>query len=203
MTRRGIPAAIGVAAAVALFAPGARADVSNFVLLGGMNLSSPRTALDAGLTSYLGMALGFGFDIHIVHAVYVEADALYINRRYTDSFTLSTATVPLLIKFEDGPIMMGVGPYVATIMAASSDVGGSVTPSALGLTTTDLGVVAQFGLRMPLSRSVNLIADGRVWRAVTSTYGGISPFYWANLTGFAGVQIALKRGRGGTGPTRY
>jgi hypothetical protein len=170
--------------------------VSTFTLLGGLTLSSPRTALESTLAPYVGMTFGLGFDINVKDHFYVEPEVLYVNRRYSANYTIPTAMIPLLCRFENSFLMIGMGPYIGMLLGASSDTGAAATPGVLALPTVDYGIVVDGGLKLPLTQTIHVFGDMRVSRALNSAYDGTDAFYWGQIQGLVGIQIYIGKKRG-------
>lgn len=172
-----------------------RALATEFVLFSGLNLSSPRTALDSSLTNYTTLTGGFGFDIHVKDHAYLETDLNYVTRRFSSNFSMPTIIFPLLGRFENKYLIVGVGPYMGMILGVSSDNGETITLASIGqMSAFDFGGVFELGFKLPLTKTINVFFDGRILRALTASYTeGTDSFYWAEMQGSVGVQIKTGR----------
>lgn len=169
---------------------------SNFTLLGGLNLSSPRTAINSSIIPYTGMTFGLGFDINIKDHLYVEPELDYVNRRYSANYTMPTVMIPVLVRFENSFLMLGLGPYIGMLLGSSSDTGAASTPDVLALPTFDYGLLVDGGIKLRLTHTIWGFADARVSRALNAAYSGVDAFYWGQIQGYVGIQIVMGQRRG-------
>jgi hypothetical protein len=182
----------GLGAILALVPTPCRAE-TQFVLMGGYNLSSPRTAASESFGDFASWAFGVGLNVHLAEAAYFEPDLLYVNRRYSDTYSMPTVELPLLFKYEKKIFMAGAGPYFALITGASGDITGPIALSTLSMSSFDLGMMIEGGIRLPVTRNINAFVDARLSRAFTASYGGADPFYWTTAQVLIGIQIASKK----------
>jgi hypothetical protein len=175
--------------------PQARAE-NSFVLLGGLNLSSPRTAAAVGYTPYMGAVGGIGFNINILEQAFVELDFQYLMRRYWGTASIPTLMMPLLAKYESSWIMFGIGPYAAFPLGLTSDDNSETSLDHLQLTGTDFGIMLESGLKLKVTQRITAFGDVRISRAVSATYTSPSPaFYWTQVQASIGIQVRVGRNR--------
>lgn len=176
----------------ALAAP-ASAQANDFVLLGGMNLTSIRTAQSTSINSFTGMALGVGIDFHINYNLYGETDLLFIQRKYAGAYTMPSFFLPMTAKYESKWLALGAGFYLGDVLTVSSDAGMPVTLDDLAMNSFDMGWILTAGLKAPLTPSVICFADFRLSRAFTNSDTSGGTFNWSQAQGLIGLRFSMEK----------
>lgn len=169
--------------------PSQPAHAAEFVLMPGINLSSPRTAL-RDPASFIGFNFGAGANIRLEGNAHLLVELDYVYRRFAGTASVPTLLMPVIGRFENKYLILGAGPYVGVTMGISADNGVATT---LGeFSTFEAGLIFELGLKLPLTRRVTVVLDGRLSRALTAAYDIPSEtFYWAQLMGYIGFQIKV------------
>lgn len=178
-----------LAALVAALLMADSAHAVEFVLMPGVNLSSPRTAMNTP-ASYLGAVFGAGLNFGIKGNAHVVVELDLASRRFAGSSSVPTILLPLIGRYESKAIVLGTGPYISVPVGVTSDDGVAVTDNVFA--AYEVGMLVEFGFKLHLTRKVDILLDTRITRAFTSAYEIPSEkFYWTNIQGLIGFQFKI------------